>query len=129
MELQISKRKTFVPDFCENKKEEKSKQIFVEYDYPTISLKEKISAKNKARAISSTQGAIEHIEIEMAIDESLLINSVNLKINNCSYACEGESHVITTAKDLFNAPSVFAPLKAEIVKDIQSSLEGVAEKN
>jgi len=132
MRLEISKEGTFIPEFNGNRKLPSAEQITVRYRTPTVAIRNQCRKKPQAKGITSANGGIDHMEIIVEKDDISTLSAMLISIAGCSYGDgSGKDQVITTAKDLLNAPIAFSPLLKEIVAEFDSILDHaeIDEKN
>ena len=132
MRLEISKEGVFVPKFNGNEKLPATEQITVRYRTPTVAIKNRCRTKPQAKAVSSSDGKIERMEIIIDKDDLTTLREMLVSISNCSYGDnDGKDSVITNAQNLINAPIEFEPLLKEIVAEFNSLLDRseIDEKN
>ncbi len=132
MIIEITKVKTFIPEFHGNKKLSSGDQIKVTYRAATIDIKERLSALFDKRSKFDKDGKFVGVEIlEKDITPSVF-NELLTGIENCSYkdSNTGEETAIKTAQDLLAAPVEFDALKKEIADVLQKEVyRKVEEKN
>jgi len=132
MRLEISKEGVFIPEFNGNKNLPATDQITVRYRTPTVAIKNRCRNSPEAKAITSAEGKIEHMEIVIQKDSVNTLSEMLVSISGCSYGDNGgEGKAIISANDLINAPVQFEPLLKEIVAEFDRILDkkAIEEKN
>jgi len=132
MRLEISKEGVFIPEFNGNKKLPATDQITVRYKIPTVAIKNRCRSNPEAKAVSSSDGKIEHMEIVLKKDSVNTLTEMLVSISGCSYGDgNGTDKQIISANDLINAPIHFEPLLKEIVAEFDGVLDkkAIEEKN
>jgi hypothetical protein len=124
----------FIPEFRGNREEPSTDQISVRYRVPTVAIKNRCRKKPQAKALSGKDGSVTGFEIIVEKDDPQTLSEMLIAISNCSYCSrdkDGKETVISTAKDLINAPIFFEPLLKEIVAEFDRVLDEmeVNEKN
>ena len=132
MILEITKEKTYTPEFNGNKKLGSGEQIRVTYRSATIEIKERLSALFDKRSKFDDQGKFVGIEIVEKDISPSVFKELLTGIENCSYkdSNTGEVTVIRTAEELLAAPVEFDALKREISDVLQKEVyRKIEEKN
>jgi predicted DNA-binding antitoxin AbrB/MazE fold protein len=130
MLISITKEKTFTPDFNGNLDLPEGERIIVKYRVPNIATKNRISPRPVLKFNYDTDGRLEGGETEVSSDAKTIISEMLVLIRNCEYEDEKGKHIVTSAKDLFEAPVEFEPLVKEIEKKFRNELEQrLDEKN
>lgn len=132
MILEITKEKTYIPDFNGNKNLPAGEQIRVTYKAATIDTKERLTALFDKRSKYDKDGKFVGVEIMEKDITPSVFKELLTGIENCIYkdTASGNETVIRTADDLLTAPVEFDALKKEISDVLQKEVyRKVDEKN
>jgi hypothetical protein len=129
----ISREKTYIPEFDNNRELPSSEQITVTYKAATIELKNKIVSRPTAIGDFDETGRSRGMKIEFKVDDEAYLRNMIVGISGAGYQGDGdkEARYIKTAADLLKAPICFEPLITELVKLFREELNAgaVDEKN
>jgi len=128
----ISKEKTYIPKFDDNRNLPSNEQIAVRYKAATIELKNKIVSRPTAIGDFDDAGKSRGMKIEFKVDDEAYLRNMIVKISGAGYQEEdGEVKHISSAADLLKAPICFEPLITELVELFREELTvtAVDEKN
>jgi len=132
MNIEVTKTKTFVPEFNGNRELSESNQIVVTYRAATIEIKERLRGVIKNVGRYDEAGNYKGMETTLVntTDEQLL-NELLIGIKNASYSEDDKTVEVKDVKSLLTAPIEFDALKAEIVGVLRKEVyrEKVNEKN
>ena len=132
MLLEITKEKTYVPEFNGNRKLPAGEQISVIYRAATVATKAKIDGFLERKSKFDASGKFIGVDIIPKDLSKPLAEELLVEIKNASYkdTAAGAIVDIKTAQDLMNAPVEFEKLKKEIIgvldKEVYRKLD---EKN
>lgn len=117
MLLEITKEKTFIPEFNGNKKLSAGEQIVVTYRAATVATKAKIDGYLERKSRFDAAGKFIGVDIVPKDLSKPLADELLIGIKNASYkdTATGATIEIKTAQDLMDAPVEFEELKREIV--------------
>jgi len=128
----ISKEKTYIPKFDNNRDLPANEQIVVTYKAATIELKNKIVSRPTAIGDYDETGRSRGMKIEFKVDDEAYLRNMIVSISGAEYQYEdGVTQRIRGAPDLLKAPLCFDPLITELVELFRAELtaEAVNEKN
>ena len=131
MVVQVSKVKSFEPEFNGNRELPAAERIVVKYKNPTVAMRERLISRPEVKSHADTDGKLDGVDIAMGeINKAAALREMLVSISGCSYEDNGEEHSINNAKELMEAPSEFNELVDEIVKKFEEELnKKVNEKN
>lgn len=132
MVINVSKVKSFEPEFHGNKELPAAERIVVKYKNPTVAMRERLIARPEVRSHADSDGKLDGVDIVMGeINKATVLREMLISISGCAYAGDdGEEHSINNATELMNAPTEFNGLVDEIVKKFEEELnKQVNEKN
>jgi len=132
MILTISKERLFKPEFNGNRKEAETDQVVVHYRTPTIAIKNRLTPRNDTKAITTKDGLIDHLEINLELNDNDMLKEMLINIDNLSYKDDSGVEVkIRNVTELNNAPLEFDSLRKEIITEFRKALNeaDINEKN
>ena len=129
----ISREKTYIPKFDNNRELPSNDQIVVKYKAATIELKNKIISRPTAVGDFDETGHSRGMKIEFKVDDEAYLRNMIINISGAYYQEEDGKEVkhIRTAADLLKAPICYEPLITELVELFREELTvtAVDEKN
>lgn len=108
MNISVSTKREFIPEFNGNRKLTGSDQLKVTHRAPTIAIKERLFPRK------FVYGANGEITGTFEIDRKRIISELTIDFVNFDYSLDGEDKKITTVEQLFKAPVEFDPLIEEL---------------
>lgn len=131
MVIQVSKTKTYIPEFNGNSALSQNEQIVVTYKNPTVQMRERLIPRPQSKGQASANGSVDTFEIVLADpNKTQILKEMIQTISNCAYEEDGHEKPINNAVELLNAPSEFNGLVDELFKKCQEELQKtVPEKN
>ncbi len=131
MVIQVSKIKSFEPEFNGNKDLPAAERIVVKFRNPTVAMRERLISRPEVKSHADTDGKLDGVDIVMGeINKAAALREMLVSISGCAYEDNGTAHSINNAKELMESPSEFNELVDEIVKKFEEELnKKVNEKN
>lgn len=131
MVIQVSKTKTYIPEFNGNQDLAQTDQISVVIKNPSVAMREKLIPRPQTKGHASTSGQTDGVEIILLQpDKKRILQEMVQSIQNCAYEENGVEKAINNAIELLNAPAEFNGLVDELFEECQKELQKtVPEKN
>ena len=104
MVIQVSKTKTYIPEFNGNNALSQNEQIVVTYKNPTVQMRERLIPRPQSKGQASANGSVDTFEIVLADpNKAQILKEMIQSISNCAYEEDGNEKSINNAVELLNA--------------------------
>lgn len=130
MELEFSSKLTYTPRWNGNRETTESDRVTVVYRNPTLAMKGRLLPKPDLRFQYDPAGNVKGGEVAVGSDRKAIIDGMLLRIDGLAYRLDGERKVISSTRELWEAPSEYDGLIDELADFFRKELEKkVEEKN
>ena len=130
MNMLITDKKSFVPNFNGNRDLPDAEQVVVTYRIPDIALKNRLKPRPKFKFMYDKDGNTSGGETEVSTDKMTVVVGMLISIKNLSYENSKGVHKITNATELAQAPLEYEPLINEMSEEFSKELDRtIDEKN
>lgn len=131
MVIQVSKIKTYIPEFNGNNELPQNEQIVVTFKNPSVQMRERLIPRPQSKGQASVEGSLDTLEIVLVDpNKTQILKEMIQSISNCAYEEDGHQKTINNAVELLNSPAEFNGLVDELFKKCQAELlKTVPEKN